>query len=177
MKNEPKTIQVTIEELLTIIAAETRYQIISIILNTVPKMRKTDNPFFGIVSKLAKYSAGLNFIYENSVNNKREKEGNFDDAPFVAQERAWGEHATKSIIIKEDGNYLQLKVEKKLEETFVNLADSTFIDKSALMPFLQIPKPNTNQLLENPVVIISPKFTNIVEVVMNGERYVVVPHH
>lgn len=170
MKRQPvKTTYVTIEELATIIAAETAPRKVTVVLNTVPAMRKTNNPFVGLVSKLTKYQVMINFNYENSVNNQLKRE-NANPAKFTAGERPWGEHETKAIISKGDILYLQLKHEKTLHESFVNLADSSFIDKAELVPFLQVSN-NSNQGLEKPVRVISPKFSNIVEIAMNGERF------
>ena len=169
MKKAIKTTFVTIEELATIIAAETAPRKVTVTLNTVPKMRKTDNPFFGLVSKLTKYQVMINFNYENSVNNQLKRE-NANPAKFTAGERAWGEHETKSIISKGDTLYLQLKHERTLHESFISEVDKTFVDKAQLSPFLQVSK-NTNQGLENPIRIISPKFSNVIEIAMNGERF------
>lgn len=170
MKKQPiKVTEVTIEELATIIAAETAPRKITVVLNTEPKMRKTNNPFVGLARKLAKYSVMINFNYENSVNNQRKREDVAEK--FTAQARAWGEHETKSIISKDDGLYLQLKHEKTLHESFINTVDNTFINKTEIAPFLQVSKPNPNQGVEKVVRVMSPKFTNIVEVAMNGERF------
>ena len=170
MKKAIITHNVTLEELGTILAAETMAKKITVVLNTTPTMRKTDNPFFGLVKKLTKYQVMINFIYENSVNNQLKRE-NANPEKFVAGERPWGEHVTKAIINKGDQLYLQLKHERTLHESFVNQSDSTFVDKSDLMPFLQISKPAANQGLEKSIRVISPKFENIVEIAMNGARY------
>lgn len=67
---------------------------ISLITLTEPKMRKTNNPYFGRVHK-ASYmtNVALGYDYENSVNNRLDKKGL--DADFQAEKpkgKSWAEY-------------------------------------------------------------------------------------
>ncbi len=158
-------------ELLTAIKGAT---FATITLSTEPSnMRKTNNPFAGLVRKVAQHMVCLNYIYENAVNNQREREEKFDDAPFVAQE-TWGTHITPSLIENNGQMYLQCKIQKSLGETFVNTLDGTVIDKAELAPFLREKAPNLNQGIDKEVINIRPKVNNIIAINIKGEQYEVV---
>ena len=47
----------------------------TLVLETTPKMRKTNNPFYGRVKKVQVVNVRLNTNYENAVNNQRQREG------------------------------------------------------------------------------------------------------
>jgi hypothetical protein len=61
----------------------------TIVTATEPKMRKTGNPYYGRVTKLATANVFVNFIYGNAVNRQRLREGGAGD--FRPEPRAWGE--------------------------------------------------------------------------------------
>jgi hypothetical protein len=63
----------------------------TIVTETTPKMRKTNNPFFGRVTKVSKISAQLNTNYTQKVNNQRGREGSSTDFQAKAN---WHEPVT-----------------------------------------------------------------------------------
>lgn len=60
---------------------------VSITTETEPKMRKTNNPYFGRVKRIARRSGMLGASYENAVNRQREREG---IASEFKAESLWG---------------------------------------------------------------------------------------
>jgi hypothetical protein len=65
---------ITIAELKAKIAERKGASAVSIVTVTEPKMRKTDNPYFGRVARIARRSGMVNANYENSVNRQRCRE-------------------------------------------------------------------------------------------------------
>lgn len=55
----------------------------TLVMETVPKMRKTNNPYFGRVTKITKVQAQLNTNYTKKINNQRKREGS--NADFEAK--------------------------------------------------------------------------------------------
>jgi hypothetical protein len=162
---------VTTAELLEIIRAIKGATFATITLSTEPKMRKTDNPFYGLVKKIATHNVCLNFIYENAVNRQRAREEKEKD--FTAGQRVWGEHETAAIVWKNGVPYLQVKLEKTINTLYVSTVDNTPVDAAELATFLPEKSTNKSQGVDAPVLTISPKFENIVSAKIKGEEYIV----
>lgn len=62
---------------------------VSITTATAPKMRKTGNPYFGRVERIARRSGMLGASYENAVNRQRGREESPQAGEFRA-ESLWG---------------------------------------------------------------------------------------
>jgi hypothetical protein len=96
---------ITIADLRNEVAAKRAATIVCITTRTVPKMRKTNNPYFGRVERVASRSGMFAANYQEAVNRQRVREGQpANDAgeivPFVA-EAMWkgkGEHVAPSIV-------------------------------------------------------------------------------
>jgi len=96
---------ITIAELKVKIAERKSATAVQIVTSTEPKMRKTNNPFYGRVRRIAARSGMLNANYENAVNRQRCREGQpIDENGNVEHFNAntlWcgkGEHVSPSIV-------------------------------------------------------------------------------
>jgi len=79
--------KITIEKLVEILSQRKGATFISLVSETAPKMRKTANPYYGRVTRLAERSGMVGVCYESAVNRQREREGH--DEYFTA-ESMWG---------------------------------------------------------------------------------------
>lgn len=108
---------------------------ISLITVTVPKMRKTNNPYFGRVHK-ASYmtNVALGYDYENSVNNRLDRKG--IEADFQAEKpkgKSWCEYpyilqADKDASIK----YLRCTIRPNTKAKSVFILDGKIVTDDAI---------------------------------------------
>lgn len=87
---------VTLDGLREVIASVKGAKFATIVTKTDVKMTGgKSNPYYGRVTKVARVHGMINWLYENAVNNKREKEGqpltnDGEIEKFISQPRAWG---------------------------------------------------------------------------------------
>jgi hypothetical protein len=109
---------------------------------TVPKMRKTGNPFNGKeVLKHATMFGLMGFDYENSVNSLARKEGKEERE---AKPRAWGKLTSDRLFVEHKGqHYLRMKVQgtKNIRYT----VDGVETPKSELEAWLPKPRKSSTQ--------------------------------
>ena len=160
---------ITQSELATLIGEQKSATFATVILETIPKMNKKENPFYDNVVKSSIYNVCINFDYENAVNRQRNREGAIAD--FVAQE-GWGEKDGKSLIILEGKYYLQFKLEKKLESRYFDKQGNE-IQLSQIADFLPKKNGNAKQQVEKEIIVLRPKFESIKGINMNGNEYIV----
>ncbi len=131
-----------------------------------PEMRKTANPYFGQVLKVSRFSAMINFDYDTGVLKRLAKEGK-DPASFT-RGQSWHE-----AILTPEGKLTAFSRHKTTGEVYLRLVRlsgaSRFIDKRGrfmakrhLEPFLKDSGRYNNQGLNNPLVFITPKLSNVV---------------
>ena len=147
---------------------------LTITTETEPKMRKTNNPYFGNVVKRSTANVTMNFSYENAVNNQRVREGNGQD--FVAQPRKWGEKIPGTCFVTHNNQmYMEVKYNAAPSniEYFLKSTGET-IAKDMLTTWLQESNSNAeHQGVEKEIVLRDVKLVNVKELKMNGEHYIV----
>jgi hypothetical protein len=120
--------------------------------HTIPKMLKTDNPFFGQIYKVVIVNGVINHNYESNVNKARKKEGNTPD--FVAKDRAWGERIGKTPLIAYKGEiYLSFRPLHTAPAKYYWNSGSplTLVELEGLDGFLVNPEdPNVRQGISSP---------------------------
>ncbi len=141
---------------------------------TEPKMRKTNNPFFGLVEKISKMNVNFGGIYKNAVEKKMEKEeieGNFEPAPLQ-----WGQHYRDSrVIIEHKGNYYAqlrpLRADHVSYRWAESLKEMTEQEIQEMKTFFPAKREGSRQPSENKVIIRTIKISNIREIRMDKTRY------
>lgn len=142
---------------------------VSITTETVVKMNKTNNPYFGKVRKQTKTSALINFDYESSVNRGLQKEGK--DADFEAKGRAWGAHVPGTpLLLHKDKLYLNIR---EISKQSVYVYEDREIGREELAGWLPAYKKNENQGLENEVVVRAFGIDGIIAITVDGTDYIV----
>jgi hypothetical protein len=108
---------ITIAEFETKLREVKGARMVTFVAKTVPKMVKTDNPFWGHVHKLSEVNGCINWIYQNSVNRQRLREDKEPD--FIPAPRAWGQREWRTPFVTHNGKkYLEVKVEKSIQHTY-----------------------------------------------------------
>lgn len=163
--------------------------IISIHARTIPDMRKTGNPWYGHVVKLAYLRAIIGASYESSVNRRREKEaalaGRTSVDYFHAGERTWGKRVIRkprrrqsqkdrqtAPLIRHKGKlYLNLQRQKMLHYEYRDTVTAAEIPAAEIEPWIRPRNEGRRQQLDNPVINRDYTLTNILQVRMLGKVY------
>ena len=124
--------------------------------------KNNPSPFRGKnVTKRAKVNGMIGWIYANSVNNQRAREGNEDF--FVAHPRKWGERIKGTPLVEyKDRQYLEVKVEKVLSTEY--FVDGEPVDIETLKPFLPVKNQSARQETEKAILIADYAVDNIVSI-------------
>ena len=166
---------ITSDELVKVLETQRGATFISFLVETDAKMRKTGNPYLG-AKKVAKVHGMLNFLYDEAVQRRLEKEGKPADS--FRKGESWHE-----IVTREDGTLTPFCRHKETGELYLrfmhqNTLDAIYVDVNGnrisvdeITPFLQKPSGYGNQGLDNPVRILTYKLSGIREITLNGTTY------
>lgn len=156
--------QLTTNELISVLLNVKGSNFVSIESETEPKLKK-GNPFNGLV-KISRINGIINFLYQNSVNNQRLREGkenNFEPLP-----RKWGQKIQGTpLIVNKDQYYLELKVEKSDSEYIMN---GKPVDYESIKPYTYSSK--SRQDLDKEVILRDYNLSSIRKISLQGETYV-----
>lgn len=144
---------------------------ISLIAETIPKLKKTGNNL-GEVKKVAYVNGVLNYNYEGSVNRQRKREGKTDD--FKAEKRTWGERdgaLVERTTKAGTDHYLQFKLERVIDTKYVG-AGGGILSDAVVGAFLMGKKKSDSQKVDKDIIMLNYKLTNIKQIKMNGETYI-----
>ncbi len=144
---------------------------------TVPKMRKTGNPFWDKVVKVSRVNGFANWVYANSVNRQRGRENKVAD--FVPEPRQWGTRIAHTPLVEHKGNfYLELKVEKSYEHEYLWIKNNEPLDDyelTELEKFLQKSSKSRTQQTDKEIILRDYRMDSIVGITMNGQKTAIVP--
>lgn len=159
----------TQNELKNLLLATNGSTFVNIVTHTVPVLVGGKKNIYTGLTKVSSVNGIINFRYENSVNNQRDREGL--ETNFVAQERKWGKHLSQSVIEHNDAYYLQIKVEKTQEPEYFlkgSRVDNTEVNKN-------LPKrKDGTQEVDKTVILRDYNLSNIREIRLNKQEYKVV---
>lgn len=143
---------------------------ITIVTKTIPKLKKTGNPLYGKVEKIARRNLVVGVDYTNAVNNRREKESKEPD--FEAAPLQWGKHYN-NYLIEHNGKYY-LKCRPKdcgsLEEFFRNTESREIIPPNQVEPFLPT-RSQSRQGVDKVVPWVTIDLANILNLSMSGDNF------
>lgn len=144
----------------------------TVITQTVPKMRKTNNPYFDKVTKFMKANVFINFNYENSVNKVLDKEGKEPD--FKASSRVWGTRIKGTPLVEHKGNYyLECRFLKYCKSTYI--FDNHTIPESILNDYVYEGNNHEKQGVEyeHEIILRDFKIESILQIKFNKEVYII----
>jgi len=145
-----------------------RATFVSIVTRTEPQLiGGKSNQYHGRVKKISKVSCIINFSYENSVNNQRDREGVQEE--FKAEPRKWGIRVQGTPLVRhKDQYYLEYKVEKVLSTVY--FVDGIPRDRSELEGSIRQGQ-DGRQGVENTVILRDVSLCNIQEITIGGVHY------
>lgn len=142
--------------------------IVSFVAETIPAMRKTNNPYFGRVIKRSRVVGMLGWIYENSVNAQRAREGSPVD--FESAPRKWGQRVTGTPLVEHGGKwYLEVKVQSARSPEYY--CDGGPIDREVIAEYLKSADDHGRQELNRPVILRDYAVESIQEFTCGGETF------
>ena len=178
---------VTYAQMIEVMMTINHAQPIGIVTTTVPKMRKTSNPFFGRIMKLTDSHVFTNCNYQAMVNRRREKAG--IEPGFTAGQRII-DYVRRTVNGKNTpvldytnkagspGAYLEVNFMPNLKTTSRFVLDGvTDIQKSEFQEFLQDRSGSASHQGLSPadeVIIRTYNIRNIVELRYAGTDYVMI---
>lgn len=178
-------IQLNLDGLIELVHERKGAQIVTLITETIPPMNKTNNPYYDSdkgafrVTKRSWVNGIINWNYSNSVTNQRLREGHAEPE-FIAQPRKWGERIAGSPLVRhKDMLYLELKVERSVEQPLFyldgELLDETSEkDKMILADIQRWIKPSrqaATQETDKEIILRDYKLDNILSIRCGGEDY------
>jgi len=174
---------VDVKELFTTLYNQRSATFVGLLTEVTVPMRKTGNPFLDRVTKRQYHSCQISFDYSNSVNNRRDKEGNEPD--FIPSFRKWGLHVTGSplIIHTKKGEttptfYLETRVLNSRPADYY-LDKVKVINQATLADILSFcPEKHSNaehQGVEREVIVRDFLLNSIKAITYNKETYIVEP--
>ena len=143
--------------------------IVSIKATTDARLKKTGNTH-GACSKVARVNGMIGWNYTNSVNNQRVRE---DLAPtFEALPRLWGERIQGTPLVVHKGEYyLEVKVERVMEVTYIRDRDGEILTYAEVEPFLPSKPEATRGGTDKVIYPTDYKIANIDEIKIDGVEY------
>jgi len=137
--------------------------IITIEAETLPQMRKTDNPYLG-TRKVSAVNGVINWVYEIAVNNQRLREDK--EADFTAFPRKWGKRIKGTPLVEHKGQYyLEMKVQSAKAHYVQGDAE---IAVSELIPYFY-ERSKSRQGVEKEVILRDYALENIKGIRWGGE--------
>lgn len=132
---------------------------------TTPKMRKTDNPYFGRITKVTKGNVYIGGNYEKRVQNETE------NPDFVSQKNNVGDHLSECVLFNENTkkHYMTYEWFEEVTPKSVYMLDETDeVEKNLFSDFMNTYVPNKNGVNYQSVTI-----GNIRELHINKVHYIV----
>ena len=156
-------------ELVTMLMNRKGCTVVTIKAVTDARLKKTGNDH-GSCSKIARVNGMIGWNYTNSVNNQRTREG--IEAHFEAQPRKWGERIKGTPLVEYKGEYyLEVKIERILDITYVRDNDGKIVTYSEIEPFMPAKRKPTTQGTEKDIIVADYKINNIEEIKIDGQEY------
>ena len=182
MNKEKQTLFVTEQELLSVCMEWgntyiPKSDLINVVLSTTPKMNKTGNPYFGGVEKHSSSNYKLLRNYEKRVITNGENEGiSKEENPFEV-EKPKGKHHVSPCVLQSDKDenvyYLNLEWFEEVKPRSEYFFNGEPIERELLEDFLPKKSENTKQPQDREVFVITPLFSSIVSLTIEGTKYVV----
>ena len=158
---------------------------VTIVATTTPRMRKTDNPYFGQIKKHAVVVGDICSSYSDEVNQQRQREnalqlvaGQPVSQPveeFAAQPRVWGEkeetrERVGALVYHNDKVYLELLVKQSVNYEY-RTENGELIEKDLVKPFLYVNKKPRTQRTDKEVMIRDYLLDNVIAITLGGKQF------
>lgn len=173
MTTEKKIVAITSSELVEILKNVQKGTFANILTETTVRMAKTNNPYFGMVTKKSEIRILLGNSYQDRVNNNLEKEGMEKD--FVAESCKVGQHVSECVLYNDNTKkyYLQYEFFKEITPKNTYFFNDKEIEKEKFAEFIPQKKDSKQGGLVKKVNSITVAIENIKEITLNKIKYVI----
>lgn len=155
-------------ELVALLSGGKGGRFVTLTTRTMPRMKKTGNPYFGRVERVAKRNGQIGVDYQNSVNNQLGREGK--DTDFEAYPLPWGEHHNAYFVAHKGNFYLKYKPKSTLADIWVDTETGEELSVDKLQEFL--PKQSeSRQGTDNEIQWRTIAVDSISQIAVDGETY------
>ena len=167
-------IKVTEKEMLEILMNLDKPSFTNIKSRTKVRMNKTGNPYFDQVWKTTEGNYFIGGDYEKMVNTQIKKE-DLEGVDFKSQECKVGNHVSKCILYNEklDTYYLQHYVFREVPLKSTYEFEGNEIERQLFQSYEVKKSESKSQPQERKIVPPSFKMSSILEMSLNGNRYVI----
>lgn len=172
MKKE--TMNITKNDLVEILLTIDKPTFTNVVMETIVRMKKTNNPYYDKVVKRSKCNYSLGVNYESRVINNEKKEGL--EGNFQTEKPTGRTHISKCILIDDktqNVHYVILERFDEIKPTNEYIFEGNEIDKQLFQDFMVKYTESVKQEQEKKVMVITPKIENIKEMSINGTKYII----
>lgn len=167
--------EITHNELLNVLNQVEKPTFVHIVMETPVRMKKTDNPYFGLITKRSSGNYLIGMEYGKRVNKNLEKEEMESD--FVVEPPKGKKHISKCVLIDtktETVHYLMMERFDEIHPQIEFKQGQDPIEKQLFEQFLYPTYKSKKQGQDRKVMVITPKLTNIKEMSIDKMKYEVV---
>ena len=165
-------VKVTESELVSLMMTVNGSTFINLVTETDVRMNKTGNPYFGRVKKMSSRNYLIGNDYEKRVVTNGEKEG--VDGFEVGELK--GKHHVSKCVLQSDKDesvfYLMVELFDEIPPIVEYSCEGDPIEKQLFEDYMVKVYENKSQPQERKVKVITPKFSSIKRLSMNGVVYV-----
>jgi hypothetical protein len=168
------TENITRQELITLLSEIDKPTFTNVVMETMVRMNKTNNPYYNKVVKRSKCNYSLGVNYENRVINNYTKEG--IESTFETEKPSGKTHISKCLLVSDKDNsvhYVMLERFDEIKPTNEFIFEGNEIDKQLFQDFMVKYTESQKQEQDRKVMVITPKIENIKEMSINGTKYII----
>ena len=174
---EKETKKITRQELITLLSEIDKPTFTNVVMETMVRMNKTNNPYYNKVVKRSKCNYSLGIDYQKRVNNNYTKEG--IENTFESEKPSGKHHVgnSKCLLIDdktESVYYVMLERFDEIKPTNEFIFEGNEIDKQLFQDFMVKYTESQKQEQERKVSVITPKIDSIMGISLNGTKYEVI---
>ena len=176
---------ITRDNLRTMLESHGEQTEVTIVSNTTPRMRKTDNPYFDRIKKHAVVIGDICWNYAEEVNKQRQREGALTMVSghpvsqpveeFSAQPRVWGDkdqprERIGAMVYYKGKEYLELMVKQSVSYEYRD-ENGDVVEKDLVKPFLYSSSKPKTQRTDKEVMVRDYLLSNVVAINLGGKQF------
>jgi hypothetical protein len=165
---------ITKNELITLLSTIDKPTFTNVVMETIVRMNKTNNPYYEKVIKRSKCNYSLGVNYESRVNNNEVKEGL--EGNFETEKPSGKTHISKCLLVKDTDlsvHYVMLERFDEIKPINEYIFEGNEIEKVLFESYMTKVYESQKQEQERKVMVITPKIENIKEISLNGVHYLI----
>ena len=169
-----QTSNITRNELITLLSTIDKPTFTNVVMETIVRMNKKNNPYYEKVIKRSKCNYSLGVNYESRVNNNEVKEGL--EGNFETEKPSGKTHISKCLLVKDTDlsvHYVMLERFDEIKPINEYIFEGNEIEKVLFESYMTKVYESQKQEQERKVMVITPKIENIKEISLNGTHYII----